>query len=31
MNPVARDYVKVPTELLNLHKEIFLTTDLSFS
>jgi len=26
--PVARDYVKVPTELLKLHKEVFLTTDI---
>jgi hypothetical protein len=27
---VARDYVKVPKELLNLHKEVFLTTDIFF-
>jgi hypothetical protein len=26
--PVARDYVKVPKELLKLHKEVFLTTDI---
>jgi hypothetical protein len=25
---VARDYVKVPKELLKLHKEVFLTTDI---
>jgi hypothetical protein len=25
-HPVARDYVKVPKELLKLHKELFLTT-----
>jgi hypothetical protein len=25
MNPVARDYVKVPKELLKLHKEVFMT------
>jgi hypothetical protein len=24
--PVARDYVKVPMELMKLHKEVFLTT-----
>ena len=29
-NPVARDYVKVPTEFLKLHKEIFLTADIFF-
>jgi hypothetical protein len=29
-NPVARDYVKVPMELLKLHKEVFLTTDIFF-
>jgi hypothetical protein len=29
-HPVARDYVKVPKELLKLHKEVFLTTDISF-
>jgi hypothetical protein len=28
--PVARDYVKVPKELLKLHKEVFLTTDIFF-
>jgi hypothetical protein len=28
--PVARDYVKVPLELMMLHKEVFLTTDLFF-
>jgi hypothetical protein len=27
-HPVARDYVKVPKELLKLHKEVFLTTDI---
>jgi hypothetical protein len=27
---VARDYVKVPKELLKLHKEVFLTTDIFF-
>jgi hypothetical protein len=26
-HPVTRDYVKVPKELLKLHKEVFLTTD----
>jgi hypothetical protein len=25
-HPVVRDYVKVPKELLKLHKEVFLTT-----
>jgi hypothetical protein len=30
MHPVSRDYVKVPKELLNLHKELFLTTDIFF-
>jgi hypothetical protein len=30
MHPVARDYVKVPKELLRLHKEVFLTTDIFF-
>jgi hypothetical protein len=30
MQPVARDYVKVPKELLKLHKEVFLTTDIFF-
>jgi hypothetical protein len=29
-NPVARDYVKVPMELLKLHKEVCLTTDIFF-
>jgi hypothetical protein len=29
-NPVARDYVQVPTEFLKLHKEVFLTFDLFF-
>jgi hypothetical protein len=28
--PVARDYVKVPLELMKLHKEVFLTTDMFF-
>jgi hypothetical protein len=28
--PVARDYVKVPMELMKLHKEGFLTTDIFF-
>jgi hypothetical protein len=28
--PVARDYVKVPKELLKLHKEVFLTTNIFF-
>jgi hypothetical protein len=28
--PVARDYVKVPMELLKLHKEAFLTTEIFF-
>jgi hypothetical protein len=27
---VARDFVKVPKELLKLHKEVFLTTDIFF-
>jgi hypothetical protein len=27
---VARDYVKVPLELMKLHKEVFLTTDIFF-
>jgi hypothetical protein len=27
---VARDYVKVPNELLKLHKEVFMTTDIFF-
>jgi hypothetical protein len=30
MHPVARDYVKVPKELLKLRKEVFLTTDIFF-
>jgi hypothetical protein len=30
MHPVARYYVKVPRELLKLHKEVFLTTDIFF-
>jgi hypothetical protein len=30
MHPLARDYVKVPKELLKLHKEVFLTTDIFF-
>jgi hypothetical protein len=30
MQLVARDYVKVPKELLKLHKEVFLTTDIFF-
>jgi hypothetical protein len=29
-HPVAREYVKVPKELLKLHKEVFLTTDIFF-
>jgi hypothetical protein len=28
--PVARDYVKVPMELMKLHKEVFLTTGIFF-
>jgi hypothetical protein len=28
--PVARDYVKVPMELMKLHKEVLLTTDIFF-
>jgi hypothetical protein len=28
--PVARDYIKVPTELMKLHKEVFLTTYIFF-
>jgi hypothetical protein len=28
--PVARDYVKLPMELMKLHKEVFLTTDIFF-
>jgi hypothetical protein len=27
---VARDYVKVPLELMKIHKEVFLTTDILF-
>jgi hypothetical protein len=30
MIPVARDYVKVPLELIKLHKEVFLMTDILF-
>jgi hypothetical protein len=29
-HPVARDYVKIPKELLKVHKEVFLTTDIFF-
>jgi hypothetical protein len=29
-HPVARDYVKVPKELLKLHKEVFMTTHIFF-
>jgi hypothetical protein len=29
-HPVARDYVKVPKELLKLRKEVYLTTDILF-
>jgi hypothetical protein len=29
-HPVARDYVKVPKELLKLHKDVFMTTDIFF-
>jgi hypothetical protein len=29
-HPVASDYVKVPKELLKLHKEVFLTSDILF-
>jgi hypothetical protein len=28
--PVARDYAKVPMELMKLHNEVFLTTDIFF-
>jgi hypothetical protein len=28
--PVARDYVKVPLELMKLHKKVFLMTDIFF-
>jgi hypothetical protein len=27
-DPVARDFVKVPVELLKLHKEVYITADL---
>jgi hypothetical protein len=30
MNPMARDYLKIPTELLKIHKEVFLTTNIFF-
>jgi hypothetical protein len=30
MHPVARDYVKVPKELLKLHEEVFLKTNIFF-
>jgi hypothetical protein len=30
MNPVARDYVTVPMELLKLHKEVYMKTDIFF-
>jgi hypothetical protein len=29
-HPVARDYVKIPNELMKLQKEVFLTTDIFF-
>jgi hypothetical protein len=29
-SPVARDYAKIPLELMKLHKEVFLTTDIFF-
>jgi hypothetical protein len=29
-DPVARDFVKVPVELLKLHKEVYITADLLF-
>jgi hypothetical protein len=29
-DPVARDFVKVPMELLKLHKEVYITADLFF-
>jgi hypothetical protein len=29
-HPVARDYVNVPKELLKIHEEVFLTTDIFF-
>jgi hypothetical protein len=28
--PVSRDYIKIPKELLNLHREVFLTADMFF-
>ena len=28
--PVAKDFVRIPTELLKLHKEVFLTADIFF-
>jgi hypothetical protein len=30
MNPVAREYVKVPKELLKIHKEVLMTTTIFF-
>jgi hypothetical protein len=30
MNPMAKDYVKATAELLKLHKEVFLKTDIFF-
>jgi hypothetical protein len=30
MHPVARDYLKLTKELLKLHEEVFLTTDIFF-
>jgi hypothetical protein len=29
-DPVARDFVKVPAELLNMHRDVFLTVDIFF-
>jgi hypothetical protein len=29
-DPVARDFVKVPMELLKLHKEVYITANLFF-
>jgi hypothetical protein len=29
-DPVASDFVKVPVELLKLHKEVYITADLFF-
>jgi hypothetical protein len=29
-DPVARDFVNVPVELLKLHKEVYITDDLFF-